>query len=77
MWADGANRVDKMDEDWDSLRAEVENPNLRDFEKLLEKEVHVTTLLLMSLNRPSHSHTFTFHSLRNALPLLTVDVKPF
>ena len=38
-WADGANRQDKQDEEWDALRAEVENPNLRDFAKLLEKEV--------------------------------------
>ena len=58
-WADGANRRDKLDEGWSALRAEVENPNLRDFEKLLAKEVgyrHPHTLTVTS----SHTYIFTF-----------------
>ena len=38
-WADGAGRLDKVEEEWDDLREAVENPNLRDFKILLEKEV--------------------------------------
>lgn len=42
-WADGAGRLDKADEEWHALHAAVENPNLRDFKQLLEKEVTVHT----------------------------------
>lgn len=53
-WADGANRQDKAEDDWVSLRAEVENPNLREFEKLLEKEV--TLKLSHCSHNLTHSH---------------------
>ena len=36
-WADDAGRLDKAEEEWETMRAEVENPNLRDFDKLLER----------------------------------------
>ena len=83
-WADGANRRDKLEEDWDGLRAEVENPNLRDFQKLLEKEVTPQTHLHLHIHphlnhtspSPIHTHTFTLYPLRNVPLLLTVDVKP-
>ena len=54
-WADGANRADKADEDWHVLRADVDNPNLRDFEKLLETEVGSLFIYLYAY---SHTHIY-------------------
>ena len=53
-WADGAHRQDKAEEEWDALRCDVQNPNLHDFQKLLEKEV---TLALKHLH--PHHRTLT------------------
>ena len=77
-WADGANRRDKSEEDWDALRAEVENPNLRDFEKLLEKEVAPTHPYTFTATHtsPSHTHTLTFAitlASAPAYPLVQMD----
>ena len=62
-WADGAKRQDKAEEDWVALRAEVENPNLREFKTLLEKEVTLTRTLTLQSQPRSHTRTLTFHSL--------------